>query len=75
MTSNLKEKLISIVVFIALLTLSGYFLMNHHFSKTLEARAFTECISVVGDESSNWVTRRETIDYCSNQIKELGLQI
>ena len=46
-----------------------YFLVNHYFEKKMQMRSFEECLDVVGDETANWITRKETVDYCKEQTR------
>lgn len=71
MISYMKEKLILVIIFVALLSLAGYLLINYHFSKSIQLKAFSECILTVESDSSNWIARRGTLEYCSNEVKKL----
>lgn len=70
MISNLKNNVILVIVFVVLLTISGYLLINYHFIKSVQLKTFSECLSVVGDAGNNWVTHNETINYCHTETKK-----
>ena len=57
------------LVFLALLFVGGYFLINHYFEKKVQFRSFEECLSVVSDPMANWMTRKGTIDYCKDETQ------
>lgn len=35
--------------------------------KEIKIKAFQECLDAVSDPSSNWLTRKESIDYCEKE--------
>lgn len=65
---NLKENFVSILFASFLLSVVSYFAIDYVFSKKIQFREFEECISIASDVSSNWITRKDTIKYCSDQV-------
>jgi len=57
------------LVFLVLFFVGGYFLINHYFEKRIQLRSFEECLSVVSDSMANWMTRKDTVDYCKNETQ------
>ena len=69
MEANTKNRLIVCLIFTALFFVGAYFLVNYYFEKKIQFRSFEECLSVVSDPSSNWITRKGAVDYCNEQTR------
>lgn len=63
METNIKNQLIVLALFFV----GIYFLVNHFFEKKVQFRSFEECLSATSDPTANWITKKDTIDYCNEQ--------
>lgn len=62
-----KNYLIACVVFLTVFFTGSYFIIGSFFEKKVQFRSFEDCVSIVSDKTQNWVTRKSTIDYCTEQ--------
>ncbi len=46
-----------------------YFLVGYYFKEKVSFRAFEECLSVVSDPPSNWITRKGIVNFCLKEIR------
>lgn len=69
----IKVYLISIGFFVTLVSISGFVLTDYYFDKSMKIKLFDECVQVVGSDFSNWITRKETLEYCYGQIETINL--
>lgn len=69
MELNTKKHWIVCLIFTALFFVGVYFLVNYYFEKKIQIRSFEECLAVVSDPVANWITRKDTIDYCREQTR------
>ena len=64
--NELKQNWFKIFLLVIIL-LALNFIIKKNFEKKIEFRVFEECISVVSDPASNWMTKKNTIDYCKKE--------
>lgn len=62
-----KHTVVFSIVLIAMIVVGTSFTVNNYFEKKIIFRAFEECLSVVSNTDSNWITKKETINYCKKE--------
>jgi len=62
-----KYTVILSIVLVLTIIIGTCFIVNNHFEKKIKFRAFEECLSAVSDTASNWISRKETINYCRKE--------
>lgn len=67
MKNFIKENWFGVFILV-ILFISGIYFINHYFEKKIEFRSFEECLSTTSNLSSNWLTRKATIDFCLKEI-------
>ena len=68
METSAKKYLAIHFIFAVLFFAGAYFLINYYFVKQIQLRSFEGCLSVVGDPSANWITRKGTVGYCKEEV-------
>lgn len=54
-------------ILVLMIIAGAYFVVIGYFERKIKFRAFEACLSSVEDPASNWVTRKDTVDYCKKE--------